>query len=607
MLVGAKKIKTGESFGNYIIKGFIGVGGMGVVYLVQHKILDTYHALKILTAESLGHDQVNVERFIREAKFTYRLKHPNLIDVYDVGYDESTDSYYIIMDYMPGGSLHDLLRKVGRVPLANALQIVTQMAQALCVAYDHEIVHRDIKPDNILFTATGDAKLADLGVAKFTGSHLITVTMGGAGPVGTPTYIPIEQLRDSRTVDSRADIYSLGVVFYEMLTGIKPYGEGAMYEVLSRVMEGGPFPDILTYCPDLPEAVVALVRDMTARNREDRIATPHDLLVRLSQIHLTERPQMLPIRVTNTHLKITSAQDNFGGKGNKTSFPHLIRRMRKKWLAFVLWACGGLLALGLAGGLFAFLATPTVVREQDLPASVSIPLAPSVILDLVKVPHGTFKMGTPDHIATRDSDEHYHTVTITKDFYIGKYEVTQAQYEAVMGYNPSRHEKGGNYPVERVEWQEARVFCKHLNRQFRDKIPAGFQFDLPTEAEWEYAARGCGNEFRCAYAGSEDVNAVAWYAGNTRQTNPVGAKAPNELGLYDMSGNVSEWCRDWFAADYYQENQVDPSGPLQGAWHVIRGGAWYHAANNQRVADRYYATPKSAPTIGFRVVLRRVD
>ena len=197
-------------------------------------------------------------------------------------------------------------------------------------------------------------------------------------------------------------------------------------------------------------------------------------------------------------------------------------------------------------------------------------------------------------------------VTLTKDYWIGKYEVTQKQYEAVMGNNPSEF-KGDNRPVECVSWHDAKAFCDKLNELYKDKLPAGYRFDLPTEAQWEFAARGGNKSKGYKYSGSNDVDDIAWYNDNSGKTHDVGQKRPNELGLYDMSGNVVEWCRDWY--DSYSGYAVtDPTGPGSGSYRVLRGGSWNHGAVFFRVEHRSDTSPDDRGSrIGFRLALVPID
>ena len=230
----------------------------------------------------------------------------------------------------------------------------------------------------------------------------------------------------------------------------------------------------------------------------------------------------------------------------------------------------------------------------DLPGDVK--------LALVKVEAGTFTMSAPD--GENYSNEKPHTATLTRDFYIGKTEVTQAQWKAVMGNNPS-YFKGDNQPVEQMTWNVAMEFCEKLNAM--GKAPRGWKFTLPTETQWEYAARGGKKSRGYKYAGSNDVGEVAWYGGN--KPHPVGMKKENELGLYDMSGNVWEWCLD----DYQKDNSMakpefDRGNDRGGSLRVHRGGSWGDGARYCRSAFRNFVVPSLRDGhLGLRLALVRVQ
>ena len=182
-------------------------------------------------------------------------------------------------------------------------------------------------------------------------------------------------------------------------------------------------------------------------------------------------------------------------------------------------------------------------------------------------------------------------------FYIGKYEVTQGEYRKIIESNPS-HFRGNDYPMEKVSWLGSQIFIHHLNKE------SGKRFRLPTEAEWEYAARSGGRNEK--YAGSDSIRSVAWYAANSNgSTQRVGSKSPNGLGLYDMSGNVWEWCSDYFNKDYYTSSpKNNPKGPAEGRERVARGGSWAFEAPYARTAFRFRYRPESHyASIGFRLVL----
>ena len=199
-------------------------------------------------------------------------------------------------------------------------------------------------------------------------------------------------------------------------------------------------------------------------------------------------------------------------------------------------------------------------------------------------------------------------MSIGYDSWLGRTEVTQAQYEAVVGRNPSNF-KGPSLPVENVSWDDAVKYCALLTERERSagRLPAGWAYQLPTEAEWEYAARGGAKSRGYAYAGSDNVGDVAWFDANSGiRTHPVGGKAANELGLHDMSGNVWEWCEDVYV-DSYAGAPTDGSARLgSGPGRVLRGGSWSDSAGDVRVANRSGAGPSlTYDDLGFRVCLAR--
>jgi len=223
-----------------------------------------------------------------------------------------------------------------------------------------------------------------------------------------------------------------------------------------------------------------------------------------------------------------------------------------------------------------------------------------VTFTMVKVKAGKFTMGATSEQGNDAWSNEWpaHKVKLTKDYYIGQTEVTQALWQAVMGSNPSKF-KGDNLPVETVSWDDCQKFISKLNSL------TGSKFRLPTEAEWEYAARG-GNKSRgYKYSGSNSIDDVVWYTKTTNDkgTKPVATKTANELGLYDMSGNVWEWCNDWYE-DYSSSAQTDPTGPTSGSYRVWRGGYWGSSARICRVAYRSYYSPSSRYNIlGLRLAL----
>ena len=230
--------------------------------------------------------------------------------------------------------------------------------------------------------------------------------------------------------------------------------------------------------------------------------------------------------------------------------------------------------------------------------AISIPVKDGISIDMVKVEAGTFMMSATSEMKDPYSDEKpVHQVTLTNDYYMGKYEVTQALWQAVMGSNPSNF-KGDNLPVETVNWNDCQEFISKLNSL------TGRKFRLPTEAEWEYAARGGKKSRGYQYSGSRKISDVAWYEGNSRsKTHPVGRKQANELGIYDMSGNVWEWCSDWYGS-YSSSSQTNPMGSDSGAKRVRRGGSWCYIARICRSSYRYGDAPDCRGLyLGLRLAL----
>ena len=213
----------------------------------------------------------------------------------------------------------------------------------------------------------------------------------------------------------------------------------------------------------------------------------------------------------------------------------------------------------------------------------------AALVNMVFVEGGTFQMGSN---SSNDDENPVHTVAVSS-FYMDKTGVTQAEYRKVMGENPSKFSGCDDCPVENGNWHDANEYAKKVGKR------------LPTEAEWEYAARGGSKSKGYRYSGSNDLDAVGWYDNNSDdKTHPVAQKQPNELGLYDMTGNVWEWCSDWYSDSYYRSSpKNDPQGPNSGKFRVFRGGSWGSRDDSCRVADRSGHVPVSGSAHrGFRLV-----
>lgn len=247
--------------------------------------------------------------------------------------------------------------------------------------------------------------------------------------------------------------------------------------------------------------------------------------------------------------------------------------------------------------------TYLLVLSQTAPPSpfsadvITIPVKDGVSIEMVKVEAGTFMMGETKEMENSDEDdEPVHQVTLTNDYYIGKYEVTQTLWQVVMGSNPSEI-KGNNLPVETVSWDDCQEFILKLNRM------TGRKFRLPTEAEWEYAARGGKKSRGYLYSGSSNIDDVAWYGNNDDKTHQVGMKQANELGIYDMTGNVWEWCQDLYE-EYSGLSQTNPTGAAIGDVFISRGGcSGIDAMSCRPIVRNCYTSDVRLGALGLRLAL----
>lgn len=257
-------LEPGSWFGDYQILDLLGVGGMGNVYRAREKMLDRLVALKTLSPD-LGHEPSFVERFLKEARAVARLNHPNIVQVFAFGAVDGV--YYLAMELLEGLSLGHYLRANGRWKEYDAITIVRYICRALSVAHAQGLVHRDIKPDNVILTRAGEVKLVDLGIAKQMGEENSMTQTGTA--IGTPNYIAPEQILGQRDIDGRADIYSLGATLYHLVTGRVPFqGSSGPHVMSMHLVE--PFPDPRNFDPSISEGFCLVLRKMMARDRAER-------------------------------------------------------------------------------------------------------------------------------------------------------------------------------------------------------------------------------------------------------------------------------------------------------------------------------------------------
>ncbi len=527
-------------------------------------------AIKCLPPE-LSSDAGEMEEVLRNFHLVHSLHHPNIAAVLGLRRDPENGEYFLIMECVEGITLQEWRFQAGDGPanlppgrrtLAEVLPVLAQAAAALDHAHSQKIVHRDIKPSNIMLAADGKVKVLDFGLAAQIHTSLSRVNRAYCAS-GTAPYMAPEQWL-GQVQGAATDQYALAVSAYLMLSGRLPF-ESQDAQALRAMALVSPPPRV----PGLKRKTWKALERALAKDPSERFACCADFVKALGGATVSRRGPVLE------HPVVLPSRRS--GRG-------WLRRAAL-WLLLAAVAAGG---VGL--GLRAY-------RQHRKTRDV-------VDMGLVFVPPGSFKMGStggnPDEIPV-------HTVRISHGFWLGKYEVTQAQYEKVMGKNPSLF-KGARNPVEEVSWYDAMAFCKKLTEQERSsgRLPAGYAYRLPTEAEWEYAARGGPKSQGYKYAGSSDLNEVGWYAGNSwGKTHPVGQKKPNELGLYDMPGNVWEWCLDWYDSGYYGKSApVDPVNTAKTAVRVLRGNCWGSAGHDCRPANRYRGRPGlTSYGTGFRVCL----
>jgi formylglycine-generating enzyme required for sulfatase activity len=261
-------------------------------------------------------------------------------------------------------------------------------------------------------------------------------------------------------------------------------------------------------------------------------------------------------------------------------------------------------SVGVFAIIAVFLASVSCTEKQELTATEApndnVFNVNGVKFEMIKVEGGIFRMGNDGYLFEVVEDEMpSHNVSLST-FYIGETEVTQELWEAVMGYNPSAQsfEDRSQYPVDNVSWDDCQTFIATLNSI------TGRVFGLPTEAQWEYAARGGVNKNDYTYSGSNNVQKVCWFSENTPMSRQIKTKEPNTLGIYDMSGNVAEWCSDWYGL-YSSTFQENPLGHHSGTKRVVRGGSWNSSETGCRNTARSSETPDfKSSAIGFRLVLK---
>ncbi len=618
----------------YRLEEKIGEGGMGKVYKATHIHMAHTLAIKVLHPH-LSSDNTALERFRREAQATAHIRHPNAVTVSDFGVSKDTGIAYLAMEFLEGLELREKIQQKKCLDYEESYLIVEQTCRALQAAHAKGIIHRDLKPDNIWLLTTEEGfenvKVLDFGIAKLKSSNSMNLTQHGM-IVGTPYYMSPEQCKGEE-LDSRSDIYSLGVIIYEMLTGNVPFMASTPMGVALKHTQESPLPPH-ELRSDLPAPIEAVIMRALEKRREDRqssaleLAQEFEAALYQAGIELktlgtrtphsgfsigltTPPPRYLSSSVNNarpTELIVSSNTDaqvsqpaNLGvsqaglAPDSLSSFEQPKSGAPKLLIIALPIALVVVLAVTLFvifGGKGKVVETPPVK-----PGTTNPKPGPTVVPEgMVLIPAGTFTMGYNESNDASEKPEHEITV---KAFLIDKNEVTVGEYYKFIKEKPypppdkwDSGWKAGKFtedeaklPIVNITWHDAKEYAQWLGKR------------LPTEQEWEYAARGTdkrlypwGKDYDQSYANGKDLQ--------KGRTLPVGSYPGGQspFGILDMSGNVAEWTEsDSFR--YPGSTSIPKSGK------IIRGGSFLTDKIFLMATTRLnLLADKFRPDVGFRCV-----
>ena len=621
--------------GKYEIQRVLGQGGFGVTYLALQQGLNRIVAIKEFFMENFcvrnadtHHVTIATEgsrelveryrnKFLKEARNIAKLEHPNIVSIIDV-FEENSTAYYV-MKYAQNGSLDDKVKREGHLSEAEATRYILKVAKALRFVHQHKMTHLDVKPANILLSENDEPLLIDFGLSKqydySTGKATSHTPLGISNG-----YAPIEQYdpEAAGNFSPEMDIYSLGATFFNLLTGITPQH--------ASIWANNGIPVQELHAKNVSQRAISVIFQAMEPLRKDRL---HDMdsFINLLEKEPEQEPSEQPakqqfsqpytvqtiIREGTAPAAVVQYKEQGGVQPQpqpKQSHAPVLEKKRTYWagLGVALSVIVVIVAIvfmlnnhSQGGGSDINADTSSITADTSVTEvwtnEVMTFEANGVSFTMIPVEGGTFTMGATSEMENPDDNEKpTHQVTLSS-YYIGETEVTQALWKAVMDSNPSGLE-GDDLPVEYVSWNDCQTFISKLNAL------TGKNFHLPTEAEWEFAARGGNQSRHTQYSGSSRIDDVAWNRGNSGdKMHPVKTKQPNELGIYDMSGNVWEWCQDW-NGDYSSYAQTNPTGASSGSRRVYRGGSWFYPPRLCRSSFRRYGMPEvSYRTLGLRLVL----
>ncbi len=628
---------------HYEVLEVVGKGAFGTVLKAFDNKLQRVVAIKVMAPE-LAVTSPARKRFLREAQASAAIRHEHVVNVFSV---EEKPLPYLVMEYIPGLTLQQRLDELGPLDVAGVLHLGQQIAEGLAAAHAMDLIHRDIKPGNILLDTSlhGRVKITDFGLARAADDA--SLTQSGI-IAGTPMYMAPEQVQGHK-LDQRADLFSLGSVLYQMVSGRPPFRASSTVAVLKRVVDDTPRP-IREIIPETPQWLCDIIAKLHAKDPNERFQSAREVADLLAACEAKLKSQ-------------GEVQTLLSGISPKPAVPI----GRSHWMAAALLLLPVITLLltetiGITHVLRNRKTSPAPAKAGIHPAprdarqeppplavapfdaaqaqkhqeawaaylAVQVESTNSLDMKLVLIPPGRFLMGTPDDEPGRKLEEGpRHEVEITKPFLLGAHEVTVGQFAtfveatnfvteteklggallwdvaeakhkrvATMNWKNPGYEQTDNHPVVCVTWNDAQAFSQWLG----DK--EGRAYTLPTEAQWEYACRA-GTTTAYSFGDQEqDLDAHGWYYPNSEEmSHAVGQKPANAWKLYDLHGNVWEWTADYLQTDYYGSSpRIDPAGALFGP-RAMRGGSHVDGVVELRSGNRCWLPQDLGNNaVGFRVV-----
>ena len=653
----------GTVAGTFKILEEIGEGGMGKVYRGVDTMLDREVAIKVLRPELVSQAHL-VDRFRSEAKTLAQLNHPNIAMLY--AFFQQQEYFYMVMEYVRGETLDKRIRRTGLLAYDQALKVFLHTLEAIGYAHTLNIVHRDIKPNNVMITESEEVKVMDFGIARVVGSERMTRE---GSMIGTPEYMAPEQIR-GLDVDPRTDIYALGILLYEMLTGRLPFMNQNQFELMRAHIEMPP-PPPRKFAPHLPESMEAIMLRALAKRKEDRFAsayefrdailaspdlptgalvgrttrsgsapitpvqygrvsqpsqpiptappnrqTPDRQTVDARQFEAQQRAQQRPAPAPAQPQRATGGHAPMRGTGPDPNATQVVatplpsaKAEKKSSLPMLLGA--GVAVAVLVGALFLYLNSGKKTVDTPTPQKPGKTFKP----DLVSLAGGSYRLGRIDEPAPKGEEDlawgyaqwPANTVTVLP-FALDRTEVSNEEYAQFVKEtnHPAPEDWNGNepftgkeqWPVRYVSYEDAEAFAAWRSK--RD----GARYRLPSEEEWEFAARNGGDAattvFPWGTQWTPDLANIKFTEPKIVSSHPQGG---TKQGVLNMIGNVGEWTSTT-AAYYAGNNKLELDATLQNA-KVVRGGSYISQPDGPkpiRVTVRGFVDPKKKdPTIGFRL------